>query len=202
MLEFRNPVAIITKNHLITRDIDLLTELASLDLIHVTLSVTSLHPQLTRFMEPRTSRPERRLRAIEKLADASIPVGVNVAPLIPGLNDEEAPDILRESAARGAQWSRYQIVRLPGAVAPLFLDWLRRHYPDRANKVTARLTKTRNGQLNDPRFNSRMSGKGDLAGLTSALFEITRRKNGLANNEHDLAIHHFRRQANNQLQLF
>ena len=116
-LEFRNPVTIITKNHLVTRDLDLLVELAALDLVHVTLSITSLRPELTNIMEPRTSRPQRRLRAIEELVSAGVPVGVNVAPLIPGLTDHEAPEILKEVAACGGRWAGFQIVRLPGAVA-------------------------------------------------------------------------------------
>ncbi|MBT6147941.1 MAG: radical SAM protein, partial [Gemmatimonadetes bacterium] len=113
-LEFRNPVTIITKNALITRDLDILQQLAALHLVHVTMSITSLKRPLTAMMEPRTSRPEQRLAAIATLHEAGIPAGVNVAPLIPGLNDEEVPNILEASAARGAQWANYIMVRLPG----------------------------------------------------------------------------------------
>ena len=116
-----------------------------LDLVHVTLSITSLDRRLTAAMEPRTSRPERRLQALEELARAGVPAGVNVAPLIPGLNDSEAPAILEAAAARGASWAHYILVRLPGAVRPLFLDWLERHYPDRAGKVVHWLEAVRGG---------------------------------------------------------
>ena len=178
-LEFRNPVTIITKNHLVTRDLDVLVELAALDLVHVTLSITSLRPELTNIMEPRTSRPQRRLRAIEQLAAAGVPAGVNVAPLIPGLTDHEAPEILKEVAARGGRWAGFQIVRLPGAVAPLFLDWLKRNLPDRAEKVARRIEKIRGGRISDSRFGTRFSGEGELADMTRSLFEIARRKHGL-----------------------
>ena len=136
-LRFRNPVSLITKNHLVTRDLDILERMAALDLVHVTLSITSLDRRLTAAMEPRTSRPERRLQALEELSRAGVPAGVNVAPLIPGLNDSEAPAILEAAAARGARWANYILVRLPGAVRPLFLDWLQRHYPDRAEQGRA-----------------------------------------------------------------
>ena len=201
-LEFRNPVTIITKNHLVTRDLDLLRELAALDLVHVTLSVTSLRPELTAIMEPRTSRPERRLGAIERLADSGIPVGVNVAPVIPGLTDSEIPAILKSAAARGARRASFQIVRLPGAVTPLFLDWLRRELPECADKVVSRLHKMRGGELSDSRFGSRMSGQGELAELTASLFAIAARKYGLDQNEHELTTRHFRAGAPHQLELF
>ena len=201
-LEFRNPVTIITKNHLVTRDLDILVELAALDLVHVTLSITSLRPELTNVMEPRTSRPQRRLRAIEQLAAAGVPAGVNVAPLIPGLTDHEAPEILKEVAARGGRWAGFQFVRLPGAVAPLFLDWLKRNLPDRAGKVVGRIEKIRGGGISDSRFGTRFSGEGELADLTRNLFEMARRKHGLDGSDHRLTTRHFRRGGGEQLELF
>lgn len=201
-LRFRNPVTIITKNHLVTRDLDLLAELAGLDLVHVTLSITSLKRRLTAAMEPRTSRPELRLEAIARLTAAGVPAGVNVAPLIPGLNDEEVPAILEAAAARGARWAGYIMVRLPGAVQPLFLDWLRRELPDRANKVVSRLQAVRNGGLSDPRFGSRMRGEGELADVVSSFFHLARRRHGLDGDRRELATHRFRRTGHDQLQLF
>ena len=177
-LEYGNPVTIITKNHLVTRDADLLQELARDDLVHVTLSVTSLRPELTSILEPRTSRPKLRLKAIDTLADIGIPVGVNVAPLIPGLNDEEIPAILKACSHRGARWANYIMVRLPGQVRPLFVDWLERNLPERARKVIGRIREVRDGQLSDPRFGSRLRGQGQLADLVAEFFEINRRRCG------------------------
>src|SRR5262245_47463081 len=137
-LKYRNPVGMITKNHLITRDLDILRQLAEFNLVHVHLSITTLDAGLARIMEPRASAPARRLEAVEILAANRIPVGVNAAPLIPGLTDEELPSILREAAARGALTAAYILVRLPGAVQPLFLDWLKRELPQRAPKVLGR----------------------------------------------------------------
>jgi DNA repair photolyase len=201
-LEFRNPVTIITKNALVTRDLDILQQLAALDLVHVTLSITSLKRPLTAMMEPRTSRPEQRLGAIADLNDAGVPAGVNIAPLIPGLTDEEVPRILEACAQQGAQWANYIMVRLPGAVKPLFIDWLQRNMPDRAGKIVRRLEAVRNGELSDPRFGSRMQGEGQLADVIASFFHLSRRRYRLENRNHDLATHHFRRTGHHQLSLF
>ena len=201
-LRFRNPVSLITKNHLVTRDLDILESMAALDLVHVTLSITSLDRRLTAAMEPRTSRPERRLQALQELSRAGVPAGVNVAPLIPGLNDSEAPAILEAAAARGARWANYILVRLPGAVQPLFLDWLQRHYPDRAGKVVHRLEAVRRGQLSDARYGHRMRGEGELAELVGRFFKIAKRKAGLDRPAPAMAVDHFRRQGEDQLELF
>lgn len=201
-LEFHNPVTIITKNRLVARDVDLLQQLAALDLVHVTLSVTSLKPALTGVLEPRTSRPRQRLAAIETLSAAGVPVGINVAPLIPGLNDEEIPSILAAASQAGARWANYIMVRLPGAVKPLFLEWLERHMPDRAGKIQSRLRRIRDGELTDPRFASRMRGEGELADLISRFFTLARKQNGLDGHDHELVTHHFRRRHPLQLDLF
>ncbi len=201
-LQFRNPVTIITKNHLVTRDVDLLQELARLDLVHVTLSVTSLRPELTSILEPRTSRPKLRLKAIDTLASMGIPVGVNVAPLIPGLNDEEIPSILKACSNRGAQWANYIMVRLPGQVRPLFIDWLERNIPDRAAKVISRIREVRDGNLSDPQFGSRMRGNGQLAEMVEEFFEISRRRHGFDDSRlRPLSTDHFRRSSRDQLEL-
>jgi len=201
-LEFRNPVTIITKNALVTRDIDILRQMALLDLVHVTLSITSLKRPLTAMMEPRTSRPEKRPDAIKALNGAGIPAGVNIAPLIPGLNDEEVPKILEAAAAKDARWANYIMLRLPGAVKPLFIDWMQRNMPDRAGKIVSRLQAVRDGELSDPRFGSRMTGEGQLADVVASFFELSRRRYRLENRHYELATHRFRRTGHHQLSLF
>src|SRR5918997_2744179 len=147
---FRNPVVVVTKNHLVTRDSDLLSELARYDAAAVAVSLTTLDDDLRRVMEPRTSRPVRRLAAIRKLSEAGVPVGGMTAPVIPGLNDHELPNLLSAAADAGATFAGFVPLRLPGAVAPLFEDWLERHFPDRKEKVLNRVRSMRGGGLNDP----------------------------------------------------
>ena len=179
LVEFRNPVAIFTKNHLATRDMDLFSKLARHQAAVVTISLTTLDDDLRRVMEPRTSRPVRRLAAIQALARASIPVGVMIAPVIPGLNDHELPGLLSAAAEAGAGFAAYTPVRLPHAVRPLFEDWLARHFPDRKEKVLNRIRSMRGGKLNDARFGSRMRGEGIFADQISQLFELSCRRAGL-----------------------
>jgi DNA repair photolyase len=199
---YGNPVGVITKNALVMRDLDVLRRLAARDLVHVTLSVTTLDPELARTMEPRASAPARRLEAIETLAAAGIPTGVNVAPLIPGLNDEEVPSILKEAAARGARSAGMEMLRLPGAVEPLFTDWLERELPRRAPRVLHRIREVRGGDLSDPRFGSRMSGEGTMAESIRSLFDLMCRRYGLNEERHELSTEHFSRTGGRQLQLF
>jgi DNA repair photolyase len=205
LLEFRNPVSLITKNALITRDIDLLAPLAELRAASVCLSITSLDNDLCAVLEPRTSRPAARLRAIEELARAGIPVSVNVAPVIPGLNDHEMPAILKAARSAGALSAGYTPVRLPLAVAPLFEEWLEKHRPLRKNKVLANIRDLRGGggRVNDPQFGSRMRGQGAIAANLRRMFEIYTRKEGLnlAENKVQLTSEHFRRPAPNDAQL-
>ncbi|HLS27351.1 MAG TPA: PA0069 family radical SAM protein [Opitutales bacterium] len=176
---FKNPVSLITKNHLITRDIDVLKEMANEELASANISVTSLNPKLTAILEPRTSRPELRLRAIEKLAAAGIPVNVMIAPIIPGLNDEEIPAIADAAASAGARTAAFTMVRLPYAVAPLFEEWLEQHFPLRKKKILDRIRSMRNGKLNDSDFASRMRGKGIFAEQIRQLFHVSIRRAGL-----------------------
>src|SRR5882724_8483294 len=158
LTKFRNPVAIITKNRLVTRDADLLRELANYSAVAVNISVTSLDPKLQRVLEPRTSSPEARLDAISELRAAGIPVGVMVAPVIPGLTDNEVPKILEACAQAGAQFAGYTVVRLPWAVAPLFEHWLAEHFPDRKEKVLGRIRDLRgNSRLNNSEWHTRMT---------------------------------------------
>jgi DNA repair photolyase len=179
LAEFRNPVIIVTKNYLVTRDLDLLSELASHDAAAVAFSLTTLDDDLRRIMEPRTSRPARRLAAVEKLAAGGIPVGVMTAPVIPGLNDHELPNLLSAAAEAGATFAAYVPVRLPYAVAPLFEDWLARHFPERKDKVLNRIRAMRGGELNDANFGSRMRGEGLFAQHIAQLFSISCRRAGM-----------------------
>lgn len=179
LAEFRNPVVIVTKNYLVTRDMDLLSELASHDAAAVAFSLTTLKDDLRRILEPRTSRPTRRLAAVEKLAAGGIPVGVMTAPVIPGLNDHELPNLLSAAAEAGATFAAYVPVRLPYAVAPLFEDWLARHFPERKDKVLNRIRSMRGGELNDANFGSRMRGEGLFAQHIAQLFSISCRRAGM-----------------------
>jgi DNA repair photolyase len=201
--EFHNPVAIVTKNHLVTRDIDLLSELARYDAAVVAVSLTTLDDDLRRVMAPRTSRPVRRLAAIQALARAGIPVGVMTAPVIPGLNDHELPNLISAASEAGASFAAYTPVRLPYAVRPLFEDWLTRHFPERKEKVLNRIRSMRGGKLNDARFGSRMRGKGIFADQISQLFDISCRRAGIERGRFPkLTTAAFRRTGGVQPELF
>ncbi|MDP8901533.1 MAG: PA0069 family radical SAM protein [Actinomycetota bacterium] len=200
---FRNPVVVVTKNHLVTRDIDVLSELAKYGAAAVAVSLTTLDDDLRRVMEPRTSRPVRRLAAIRKLSEADIPVGVMTAPVIPGLNDHELPNLISAAAEVGATFAGYVPVRLPGAVAPLFEDWLGRHFPDRKEKVLGRVRSMRGGRLNDPAFGSRMKGGGVYAEHVSRLFGVSCRRAGIERGRFpELSTAAFRRDGGAQPALF
>lgn len=201
LARFRNPVGIVTKNQLVTRDADLLVELAENHAAAVNISVTSIDPKLQRILEPRASAPRARLEAITRLRKAGVPVGVMVAPIIPGLTDHEVPAILQACADAGAQFAGYVVVRLPLAVAPLFERWLTEHFPDRKDKVLGRIRHLRGGErLNDPRFRSRMRGEGIFAEQISALFDAGCRRAGMGQRP-KLSSAGFRR-PNEQLSLF
>jgi DNA repair photolyase len=192
LAEFRNPVAMITKNHLITRDVDILGKMAAENLASVNISITSLNPDLTAILEPRTSRPELRLRAVRTLAEAGIPVNVMVAPVIPGINDEEIPAILQAVAEAGARTAAHTFVRLPYAVAPLFEDWLGRHFPGKKETILSRIRQMRGGKLNDSRFGSRMRGEGIFAETIRKMFAIHARRVGLDQPSPELRTDLFR----------
>jgi DNA repair photolyase len=195
LAEFRNPVGVITKNHLVTRDVDLLAELAAHDAVHVTLSVTTLRNEIQRVMEPRTSVPARRLAAIETLARAGVPVGVNVAPVIPGLTDQEMPAILQAAADAGARSAAFIVLRLPHGVKELFETWLEQHFPDRKEKVLSRLRSLHDGELYDPRWGKRKRGEGPFAEQLRQMFEVAARKAGLNGDGSGLSTAAFRRAA-------
>jgi DNA repair photolyase len=202
LVEFRNPVFIITKNRLVTRDIDLLSELARHQAVAVGLSMTTLNSELRKIMEPRTSPPTARLEAIRELKQAGIPVGVNVAPVIPGLTNHEMPAILQVAADAGATAAGYTVVRLPYGVAPLFEQWFETHFPDRKEKVLNQLRTMRGGKLNDSQWGTRMRGEGIFADQIGRIFEVARRKAGIQNGGGELSTAAFRRPPGAQLPLF
>jgi len=182
----RHPVSIITKSSLVVRDVDILSEMAKDNLASVNHSITTLDRTLARTMEPRAATPERRLAAMKTLADAGVPVGVLASPMIPALNDSELERILEASAAAGAQWANYILVRLPHELKQLFVEWLNRHYPARAEHVLSILRDMRGGRLYDPRFGERMRGQGPYAELLKTRFTVACRR--LRLNQADRAL--------------
>lgn len=193
LAEYRNPFTIVTKNHLVTRDIDILEAMSKRSAVRVMISITSLNPELIRVMEPRTSRPERRLKAIKELTGAGIQTGVLFAPVIPGLTDEELPRMVAEAARAGASFGNYVLLRMPGAVAPLFGEWLDRYYPERKKKILSRLKSLRGGKLYDTRYGYRMKGEGAYAEQVRQSFRIACLKNGLSDTGSPLTARHFRK---------
>jgi DNA repair photolyase len=162
-LQYRNPVSIITKNNLILRDIDLLAELAALNLVSVNVSITSLNEQLRQKLEPRTVTASGRLNVIQKRSERGVAVRVMAAPIIPGLNSNEVPAIIKAAADRGARGAGFTIVRLNGSIAEIFTDWIHKAFPDRAEKVLNMIRACHDGSLNDSNFGRRMSGDGPVA---------------------------------------
>lgn len=177
--EAHQPVSIVTKNALVLRDLEILKGLAAHNLVHVFLSLTTLDAQLARDMEPRTSIPPARLRAITTLAEAGVPVGVMLAPIIPGLNDSEVPAILEAARDAGATAAGYVLLRLPLTVEPVFIEWLERTQPLKAEKVLGRVRETRGGKLNNSTWGERMVGTGEIADQIKKVFRLFRQKHGL-----------------------
>jgi DNA repair photolyase len=202
LAEFRNPVSIVTKNYLVTRDIDLLAELARYDAATVLVSVTTLDAKLAGKMEPRTATPAARLRAISELTKAGIPAGVFVVPVIPGLTDHELPEIAKAAAEAGAQFAGMVPVRLPLGVGELFTKWLTENFPGRKAKVLARIRAMRGGQLSETRFGKRIRGAGVLAQQTQKLFAVACRKAGIPSKMPELSTAAFRRPDGAQLEMF
>ncbi len=199
----RHPVTIVTKSALVIRDIDLLAELARDQLVSVMLSITSLTNDIKRTLEPRTASPQARLRVVQQLAQAGIPVGVLVAPVIPGITDHEMEDILAAAKEAGAGSASYVLLRLPHEVKILFREWLAEHYPDRAKHVMSLINQTRGGKDYDAEFGQRMVGTGPFAELLRTRFELARRKCGFdsARNRHELRTDLFRPPGRDQSQL-
>jgi DNA repair photolyase len=201
LAEFRNPVAIVTKNHLVTRDVDILSQLAAVDAALVNLSITTLDGGLARRLEPRASLPDHRLDAIGRLTSAGMPVRVLVAPVIPGLNDHEIPSILSAARKAGAQGAAYVLLRLPYGVKDIFSAWLAKHLPAAKDRILDRIRATRGGSLNDPRFGTRMRGEGSEAEAIRQLFDLSVAREGLNAKPITLSTAAFRNPAGEQLHL-
>ncbi len=193
LARFRNPVGILTKNALVTRDLDLFKELASHRAVAVNLSITSLDRNLQQRLEPRTSPPQARLEAVAQLREAGVPVGVMIAPIIPGLNEHEVPALVAACAEAGAQFAGHVLLRLPGAVAPVFERWLAEHFPERQERVLGRLREMRGGKLYDAKWGERQRGKGIFAEQIGRMFEVACRRHGLKNDRPELSAAAFRR---------
>lgn len=201
-LDFRNPVALITKNELVTRDVDLLSQLAAFHCAAVYLSITTLDAELARRLEPRASSPENRLRAVRTLSEAGVPVGILAAPIIPGLTDHEIPALLHAAKEAGAQFAGYQVLRLPYGLKELFREWLETHVPTQAAKVLNRIREVRGGGLNDTRFGTRMKGQGVYADQIRGLFTAAHKRAGFAAQGPHLSTEHFRNPLDRQGNLF
>lgn len=193
LAEFRNPVGIVTKNQLITRDLDVLREMAKDDTAAAFISVTTLNAELARSLEPRTSSPRARLQAIEALSKAGVPVGVNVAPVIPGLTDHEIPAILKACSEVGAKWAGYVLLRLPYSVKDIFSRWIEREYPEKKDKVLNAIRATRGGELYNSQFGKRMEGEGKIVANIEQMFEVFSRKYGFNKTRTSLTSKNFRR---------
>jgi len=200
LTEFRQPVGIITKNFLVTRDRDLLGELARYNCAHVTITITTLDAELAGKLEPRAARPEHRLQAIRLLVAAGVPVGVSIAPVIPGLTDHELPAILEAAASAGAKRANYIILRLPHSVKDVFLEWLDLHEPGKKERVLSRIRELRGGKLYDASFGVRMRGEGIFAEQIAQMFTVAARRAGLNQEETSLSTAHFRRPGGVQLE--
>ena len=202
LLKYKHPVGMITKNSMITRDIDLLQELAKDNLVSVMITVTSTDEKIRLQLEPRTTTYKQRLKAMEELSKAGIPVGVMVAPIIPGITSNDIPNVIKTAADHGAKRAGYTIVRLNGAIGNVFKDWLEKNYPDRAQKVWNQISDCHGGQVNDSRFVTRMRGEGNIAESIRSLFKISVKK-FMGENEHfELNTKAFINKYNAQTNLF
>jgi DNA repair photolyase len=202
LAEFRNPVGLITKNHLITRDLDLLKELARHQCVRAYVSITTLNPDLARKLEPRAAAPDHRLDAVRRLSDAGVPVGVMMAPIIPGLTDSEIPALLQAAAMAGASSAGYTLLRLPYAVKDIFIKWLETHFPEKKDKILSLIRSTRKGKLNDSAWGDRLSGHGPYAGQIEDFFRVASHRNGLDRPQPSLSTAAFRRPPAPQMELF
>ncbi|MDM4765963.1 PA0069 family radical SAM protein [Pelomonas sp. SE-A7] len=204
LAECEHPFSLVTKSSGVERDLDLIAPMAAKNMVAVYVSVTTLDPQLARILEPRAAAPHRRIRTIKTLAEAGVPVGVSVSPIIPFINEPELERVLEAAAEAGARSAFSIPLRLPWEVDPLFQDWLQRHYPDRGNRVMARLREMRGGRDNDPSFGSRMTGEGIWAQLLRQRLNKAASRLGLMRDREPLDLSRFRppRPATSQGELF
>lgn len=201
-LKYKHPVSIISKNNLIMRDADILGELAKLDLVHVAVTLNSLNESLRLKLEPRTVTGKSRITLISKLSDLNIPVRLMCAPIIPGLNSDEIPVIIKAAAEAGASAASFTMVRLNGAIAEIFTDWIQKAYPDRAEKVLQMIAGCHGGKLNDSRWGKRMTGDGQVAESIHQLFRISVKRYMDGRSLRPLNTGHFSPARGKQLDLF
>lgn len=201
-LQYRNPVGILSKNALILRDLDLIQELNKWNLVRVFSSITSLDEKLRLKLEPRTATYKSRLKVVETMARNGVPTGIMNAPIIPGLNDDHIHDVLKAASEAGAQWAGYTVVRLNGAIGPIFEDWLHKTFPDRAEKVWNLICSCHQGNVNDSRTGKRMVGDGKIAELIRTQFKLYCKKYHLNEIKHEWNLNSFRRQKDQQPSLF
>jgi DNA repair photolyase len=204
LLEARQAFGMITKNALVVRDIDLLAPLAQMRLTHVMFSITTLDHELARSLEPRTSPPAKKLAAMRALSAAGVPVGVMVAPIIPGLTDSEVPAILAAAGDAGAKVAGYVLLRLPFAVRPIFEDWLARNRPQQYDRVIARIKTTRGGEMYQTAWRMRQTGTGEYAEQIAGTFKVFKKKHGLDGGlpEQDFSLFRRPRASSGQMRLF
>jgi DNA repair photolyase len=201
-LKYKHPVSLISKNNLMLRDIDILTELAALDLVHVSVTLNSLNEDLRLKLEPRTVTGSSRIKLIQKLTSANIPVRLMLAPVIPGLNSDEIPTVIKAAADAGAQDASYTLVRLNGSIAEIFTDWIHKAFPDRAEKVLNMIADCHRGKLNDSRWGARMTGDGHVAESINQLFKISAKRYLPERNLRPFNLNLFSPQKGRQLGLF
>lgn len=201
-LEYRNPVGILSKNALVLRDLDIIQELNKYKLVRVWSSITSLDENLRLKMEPRTASYRSRLQVVETMSKAGIPTGIMNAPIIPGLNDSHIHDVIKAASEAGAKWAGYTVVRLNGAIGPLFKEWLQKAYPDRAEKVWNQVAACHDGKVNDSRWGNRIVGDGQFAEIIKQQFTLYCRKYGLNETKMEYNTQDFRRIKHGQLPLF
>ena len=203
LLKFSHPVGMITKNNLILRDIDILQEMAKFKLVHVMVSITSLREELRTKMEPRTVTAKNRFKVIEELNKAGIPTGIMTAPIIPGLNSDEIPELIETAANHNAVTAGYTMIRLNGSVGEIFKDWINKNYPDRAEKVLNQIAELHGGTVNDSRFGTRMRGEGNIAKSINQLFKMAVKKHLPGRNKFEYDLTAFRRPGEaKQMELF
>lgn len=202
LLKLKHPASMITKNALILRDLDILKEMAKLNLIHVNISITSLSEETRRTLEPRTASIKKRLETVQVLSKNGIPVNVMMAPIIPAINNHEILPLVKKVAKLGAKSVGYTVVRLNGAIGKIFTDWVRKTYVDRSDKILHQIEDCHNGNLNDSRFGTRMKGEGKFAEQISLQFKIARQLY-LKNIEYPkLDFSLFEKHQTNQISLF
>lgn len=201
-LKYKHPVSIISKNNLIMRDTDILAEMAKLDLVHVAVTLNSLNESLRQKLEPRTVTGQSRIRLISNLSQLNIPVRLMYAPIIPGLNSDEIPAVIKAAADAGASVASFTLVRLNGAIAEIFTDWIHKAYPDRADKVLHMIADCHEGKLNDSRWGSRMRGDGKVAESIHQLFRISVNRFMLGRSMRPLNFNQFHPLGGKQLNLF